>query len=220
MPELGLARGDDTVNLGLRSMRPASIVTKSGDAGTTSLMFGRRVPKDHPRVEACGAVDELSAALGLARAWTRDAAMADRLQRIQQQLIPLMGELATETEDLEKYLRAGYRMVTEEMTRELERMIAEVEGSLPPPSGWLLPGVEQVSATLHLARTVCRRAERRVAVLARENQLPNPEPTVYLNRLGDLLWLLARQAETAAASERTGASGGPPSTLEKTEPTP
>ncbi|RME92510.1 MAG: cob(I)yrinic acid a,c-diamide adenosyltransferase [Verrucomicrobia bacterium] len=185
-------------------MRAASIVTKTGDAGTTSLMFGRRVPKDHPRVEACGAVDELSAALGLARARTRDAVLASRLEAIQRQLIPLMGELATDTQDLEKYLRAGYRMVTGEMTQELEAMIAEVEGSLPPPEGWLLPGTDEVSAALHLARTVCRRAERRVAVLAREKQLPNPEPTVYLNRLADLLWLLARQVETSPKPQHGG----------------
>lgn len=176
-----------------------SIVTRTGDAGRTSLMFGRRVAKDHPRVEACGAVDELSAALGLARGRSGEPLLRERLGAIQHQLIALMGELATAPEDLPRYAQAGFQIVEPEMTLLLEEQIAGVERRLPPPNGWLLPGEDEVSATLHLARTVCRRAERRVAALQGAGDLPNPEPLVYLNRLADLLWLLAREAEVQAA---------------------
>lgn len=111
-----------------------------------------------------------------------------------------MGELATVTEDLQRYAEAGFQMVRPEMTSLIEGHIAAVEQRLPPSAGWLLPGADEVSAALHLARTVCRRAERRVAGLQAAGELPNAEPLVYLNRLADLLWLLAREAETRASA--------------------
>ncbi|MCP5524005.1 MAG: cob(I)yrinic acid a,c-diamide adenosyltransferase [Verrucomicrobiales bacterium] len=175
-----------------------SIVTRTGDAGGTSLLFGRRVAKDHPRVEACGTVDELSAALGLVRCLTVGTALGDHLARIQQQLITLMGELATTAEDLDRLGGAGFARVDNGMIAWLEECITAVEGDLPPPAGWLLPGEDEISARLHLARTVCRRAERRVAAVQGQGERPEPGPLIYLNRLADLLWLLARQAELTA----------------------
>lgn len=176
----------------------SSIVTRTGDAGTTSLMFNRRVPKHHPRVEAYGVVDELNAALGLVRAGVADPALKARIVEIQKELIVFMGELATDPADLERYLQAGFKQVQPEMTARLDGWVEEVEAELPPPQGWLLPGHNELSARLHVARTVCRRAERKASALLSSGDLRNSDSLTYLNRLGDLLWLWARQAEAAA----------------------
>ena len=100
-----------------------SIVTKTGDAGTTALMYGRRVPKNHPRVEACGAVDELNAAMGLARATATDDFIVRNLPAIQKELIVLMGELGVLPEDLPRYVRDGYSLVTPAMTAPLVALV-------------------------------------------------------------------------------------------------
>jgi len=171
-----------------------SIVTRTGDDGTTGLMHNRRVPKDHPRVEACGAVDELNAALGLARAAARSKALRRQLLSIQQNLIVLMGELACVPSDLPRYQRAGFGTVTPDLVAELDALAAGLEARLGPFRGWAIPGETPTAAALDLARTVCRRAERRVCSLRASGQLQNPHLPVYLNRLADALWLLARQA--------------------------
>lgn len=172
-----------------------SIVTKTGDQGTTELMFGRRVMKCHPRVEACGATDELNAALGLARAVAPDDLARDRLLPVQKDLLVLMGELAVTTEDLDRYVREGYPRLTPEMTHRLEQWISQIEDGGRLPRDWAVPGNNPLSASLDVARTACRRAERRVCALHQESQLPNGEIIIYLNRLSDLLWLLARRAD-------------------------
>src|SRR5208282_579622 len=102
-----------------------SIATKTGDGGTTGLMYNRRVSKCHPRVEAGGAVDELNAALGLARAAAPDAALGRRLEGIQKELVILMGELATQTEDLPRYIKDGFAVVTGELTAKLDALVRE-----------------------------------------------------------------------------------------------
>jgi cob(I)alamin adenosyltransferase len=173
-----------------------SIVTKTGDKGTTALMYGHRVMKSHPRVEACGAVDELSSALGVARAMAGADSLVESLIPIQQDLIVLMGELAVLPQDLDRYVREGHSLVTPEMTSRVEGWIYQLEAALPAFQGWAVPGSNPLSATLDLARAVCRRAERSVCVLQREGELRNTEAVIYLNRLSDLLWLLARRAET------------------------
>jgi cob(I)alamin adenosyltransferase len=172
-----------------------SIVTKTGDQGTTALMYGRRVPKCHPRVEAYGAVDELNSALGLARATAEQSAVRDRLAAIQKDLVVVMGELATAQEDLPRYLRDGFTVVTPALTAGLDQVVADIEPQLTPAHTWATPGANPSAAALDVARTVCRRAERRVCELHEADKLQNPEVIVYLNRLSDLLWLLARQAE-------------------------
>ena len=171
-----------------------SIVTRAGDDGTTALMYGRRVPKSHPRVEACGSVDELNAALGLAHA-ASSPALREHLEAIQKDLIVLMGELATAAEDLERYRRDGFSQVASPMTARLESLIHHLEGHTTPFRGWAMPGGNSVAAALDFARTVCRRAERRVCALHESGQVRNPEILVYLNRVSDLLWLMARGAE-------------------------
>jgi cob(I)alamin adenosyltransferase len=173
-----------------------SIVTKGGDRGTTALMYNRRVSKCHPRVEACGAVDELNAALGLARAAAGHDLLRERLASIQQDLLRLMGELATAAEDLPRYAKDGYARATPAMTATLETWIAELEAANVSPQGWATPGANSAAAALDLARTVCRRAERRACALQDAGLLENKAIIVYLNRLSDLLWLLARQMES------------------------
>jgi cob(I)alamin adenosyltransferase len=172
-----------------------SIVTKRGDRGMTALMYNRQVPKCHPRVETYGAVDELNAALGLARAAAADDHLRERLTSLQKDLVLLMGELATAMEDLPRYVKDGHLLVTPVLTATLEEWIKELEAANVPAKGWATPGANTASASLDLARTICRRAERRVCALQEAGQLDNPEIVIYLNRLSDLLWLLARWGE-------------------------
>ena len=177
-----------------------SIVTKTGDKGTTALMYGRRVSKCHPRVEAYGCVDELNTALGLARATAEHDFVRDSLLLIQKDLVILMGELATAVEDLSRYVKDGYSLVTSPMTGKLEQAIREIESQNISFKGWATPGTTIRAAALDLARTVCRRAERRVCALQEADELQNSEIIIYLNRLADLLWLLARWVETKTRS--------------------
>ena len=172
-----------------------SIVTKTGDDGTTALMYGRRVPKNHPRVEAYGAVDELNATLGLARATANEDFIRENLLAIQKDLVALMGELAVLPEDLPRYARDGYPVVAVPMTAKLDVLIREIEAQNISFKGWATPGATINSAALDVARTVCRRAERRVCALKEMGELQNAEVIIYLNRLSDLLWLMARWAE-------------------------
>lgn len=178
-----------------------SIVTKTGDHGSTALMYNRRVSKCHPRVEAYGAVDELNAALGLARASAHNSFIREQLLSIQKDLVGLMGELATALEDLPRYLKDGYPRVTPELTARLEVAVKSIEAQAIRFEGWATPGATLNSASLDVARTVCRRAERRACALQDSSQLGNPEIVIYLNRLSDLLWLLARLAEKDAINQ-------------------
>lgn len=176
-----------------------SIVTKTGDKGMTALMYGRRVSKCHPRVEAYGCVDELNTALGLARAVADQHFIRDNLLVIQRDLVTLMGELATAVEDLPRYVKDNYTLVTSQLTHKLDALVREVEAQSVSFKDWATPGACLSSAALDGARTVCRRAERRVCALQEADQLQNSEIIIYLNRLADLLWLLARWVETKSA---------------------
>ncbi len=172
-----------------------SIATKTGDGGTTGLMYNRRVSKCHPRVEAYGCVDELNAALGMARATAQHDFVRENLLAIQKDLVTLMGELATAVDDLPRYEKDGFALVTPELTAKLDRLVEEIEAQNITYKGWATPGASVHSAALDLARTTCRRAERRTCTLQEADQLKNREIIVYLNRLADLLWLFARWAE-------------------------
>ena len=172
-----------------------SIVTKTGDLGQTGLMYNRRVSKCHPRVGAYGAVDELNAALGLARATAKESWVRDKLLVIQKDLVVLMGELATAVEDLPRFLKDGFSQVGPEMTAKLEEMVKKLEAEAPSFHDWAMPGANVSSSALDLARTVCRRAERGVCGLEEMGQLNNAEMVVFLNRLSDLLWLMGRKEE-------------------------
>jgi len=172
-----------------------SIVTKRGDRGTTALMYNRSVSKCDPRVEAYGSVDELNAALGLARAAAEDDFARQHLAVMQQELVPLMGELATAEEDLPRYVQDGHTLVTPDMTARLEELVGQIERAKVSAKGWATPGANAAAAALDFARTVCRRAERRACALQEAGQLQNAEIVVYLNRLSDVLWLFARRSE-------------------------
>jgi len=175
-----------------------SIVTKTGDKGMTALMYGRRVSKCHPRVETYGCVDELNAALGAARATAQHDFVRDHLLTIQHDLVIVMGELATAVEDLPRYVKDGYTLVTSQLTHKLDAVVKEIEAQSVSFKGWATPGDNLNAGALDVARTVCRRAERRVCALQEAGLLHNSEIIVYLNRLADLLWLLARWVESQA----------------------
>ena len=168
----------------------------------TGLMYNRRVSKCHPRVEAYGCVDELNTGLGLARATAAHDFVRDNLLAIQKDLIVLMGELATAVDDLPRYVADGFSLVTPKLTAKLDQLVQEIEARKISFKGWATPGASVHSATLDLARTTCRRAERRVCELQDADQLRNPEIIIYLNRLADLLWLFARWVETKPAVEK------------------
>jgi cob(I)alamin adenosyltransferase len=173
-----------------------SIATKTGDNGTTALMYGRRVPKNHPRVEAYGTVDELNAALGLGRATATEDFVRENILAAQKDLIVLMGELCVQPEDLNRYFENGYLPVTPDMTARLDALVKEIESQNVSFKGWATPGATPCAAALDLARTICRRAERHVCELKFTGELRNAEIILYLNRLSDALWLLARWVES------------------------
>ncbi|MFZ1217965.1 MAG: cob(I)yrinic acid a,c-diamide adenosyltransferase [Chthoniobacterales bacterium] len=172
-----------------------SIATKTGDEGETSLMYGRRVPKTHRRVEAYGGVDELNSALGMARAAASDAFLTEQILAIQKELVTVMGELATASEDTDRYLKDGFKQTDPAMTSRLTGVVDDLERRLGKFKHWSVPGDTMDSAALEFARTVCRRAERGVAALMAEDSNFNREILRYLNRLSDACWLLARYAE-------------------------
>ncbi len=177
-------------------MAAMSIATKTGDGGTTGLMYGHRVPKNHPRVEACGTIDELNSALGLARATATEKFVSDNLFWIQKSLVDVMGEVGVSPQDLPRYAKDGYTRVAPELTAKLDVVVKEIEAQKVSFKGWATPGASPHSAALDLARSICRRAERRVFDLQSAGEISNAEILIYLNRLSDLLWLFARWVET------------------------
>jgi cob(I)alamin adenosyltransferase len=174
------------------------IYTRTGDEGDTGLFGGGRVPKDHPRVAAYGDVDELSSALGLVRATLPTEFFDGLFESVQRDLFAIGGHLATP--DPEKVARALEKAELSDMrVAELERVIDMADGELPPLRAFVLPAGTAKAAALHLARTVCRRAERSVVHLAHAEQVPALF-LVYLNRLSDLLFTLARLANHRAGT--------------------
>ena len=179
-----------------------SIVTKTGDAGKTALMYNRRVAKCHPRVEAYGEVDELNSTIGLARAAAMQDFVRGNLLLVQKDFVILMGELATMPEDRPRYVKDGYSLVTPAMTARLDKLVKQIEAARVAVKGWATPGANASAASLDMARSVCRRAERRVCALQAAGHLCNGEIVVYLNRLADVLWLLARWVEVKRPRRR------------------
>jgi cob(I)alamin adenosyltransferase len=167
------------------------IYTRTGDDGTTGLLYGGRVPKWSAAIEANGAVDEAQAAIGVARAEVAGSALDELLLGVERDLWVLMAEVATEPEHRGK-LAARDQLVTAAMVEALEARIDEVLAQTALPAAFVVPGANRASALLDLARTVVRRAERQVMA-----HLPAPDSLAgrYLNRLSDLLWALARAAE-------------------------
>lgn len=173
----------------------SSIATRHGDDGTTGLLYGQRVPKDHPQIEAVGAFDELNAAIGLAKAASPDPARRAALERIQQDLVALMGELACAEADAGRHAASTFRRLGAEDLARVDESLAALEARNLPLGGWATPGANPAAAALDLARTTARRAERRLCALPSAGKSVRPLLGQYANRLGDLLWLLAREAE-------------------------
>jgi len=170
-----------------------SIVTKTGDKGTTGLMYNRRVSKCHPRVEAYGAVDELNAAIGLA-ASVIDGELQSWLRQIQHELFNIGSHLATAAESPSA---AKLPALDEAMIGRLEMQIDSAEGELPALKQFILPGGSESACRLHLARTICRRAERRIVSFSMDRPVQQVILT-YLNRLSDWLFVMARLANHRA----------------------
>ena len=168
-----------------------SITTKRGDQGFTDLLFGGKAAKGDPQIEALGAVDELNSALGLARV-AMDGEAAEAVDRIQKWLVILMGELAMPPGKDEEYDRAGFGRIGEEEIGWMEEWSGGIEGDRKF-EGWLRPGQDgdELSARLHVARTVARRAERRVWEVS--DDVARQPIRIFLNRLSDALWLMARK---------------------------
>jgi len=167
------------------------IYTKTGDDGTTGLLYGGRVPKDDAATEAYGTADEAVAVLGQARA-SADPALAEEILALQRELFVVGADLATNPAERSK-LQPGVSLVTVEMTERLEARIDELVAERALPQAFIVPGANAASAALDLARSVIRRAERNVVAMEREGREVNPEVRRYLNRLSDLVFVLARR---------------------------
>ncbi len=196
--------------------RASAVATKKGDDGTTGLLFGGdRIPKDDLRTEAYGTLDETVAALGLARAELDVKRRLDALPpalaeieplilRIQRELFVAGAELAANPAAWER-LQDGTTRVSAAMVAGIETLLADYEERIAFPKEFVVAGETRTSAALELARTIVRRAERRAVTLDRAGLVPGPHLLAYLNRLADLLWVLARAAEQAEAHTATAA---------------
>lgn len=197
-----------------RSPIDSAVATTKGDDGTTGLLFGgERIAKDDPRTEAYGTIDEAVAALGLARANLGAkrrigtlppvlGGLGDLILRIQRELFVVGAELATNPEAWDR-LEAGRTRVSAAMVTEIEAILVEAEAAITLPTEFVVPGETVTSAALELARTILRRAERRAVGLQRAGLVPGEHLISYLNRLADLLWVLARAAEQAESRRAT-----------------
>ncbi|MFQ5877472.1 MAG: cob(I)yrinic acid a,c-diamide adenosyltransferase [Acidobacteriota bacterium] len=186
------------------------IYTKTGDRGTTALGDGRRVPKDHPRVEACGAVDELNSVLGTVLSAGLDEECASLLRPVQNDLFDLGADLCVpeaRRRGTGRRPRPTPLRVSGAQVRRIEAAIDRLNAPLGRLHSFVLPGGTPASSRLHLARTVCRRAERRVVRLARSAAV-NPRAIVYLNRLSDLLFVMARRANDGGRADVLWVPGG------------
>lgn len=173
----------------------AKVTTGTGDTGYTGLLGEQRVPKYDPRPETFGTVDEATSALGLARAMTSDSQVKEIIYVIQQELYLLMGELATPPENYEKM---GLRVTLEHVQR-LEQVEEKLKQEVEIPNKFIIPGDTPDGAALDLARTIIRRAERMAVKLLHEGVIENGEVVRYLNRLSDLIFILARFVEVKSS---------------------
>ena len=189
------------------SIAQSAVATGRGDDGTTGLLFGGRIRKDDPRTEAYGAVDEAVAALGVARFELTAAGLTDLAESIlrwQRELFVVGADLATNPSATERQVDDVSR-VTEAMLEGVEAELGRWEESVEMPREFVVPGETRASAALEVARAVLRRAERRVIALERVVELESGWTVPYLNRLADLLWVLARAAEQAEHATATKA---------------
>lgn len=175
-----------------------SIATRTGDKGTTGLLHGQRVPKDHPQIEAVGAFDELNVEVGAARLASADGGTRDILLGVQGSLVALMGELACAEEDAEKHAQSKFARLSERDLAALDALVASLEAKGLRFDGWATPGANASSLAFERARVAARRAERGLAALPSAGRNVRPLLQQWTNRLSDALWLLAREAESSA----------------------
>lgn len=176
-----------------------SIATRKGDDGTTGLLYGQRVPKNHPQIEAVGAFDELNVALGAVKPHLMDAPR-DReilalLLAAQKNLVAVMGELACAESDAARYAASKFEKLAAADVARLDAAVADLEGRGLKFDGWATPGANARAAAFDAARVVARRAERRLCDLTVHGRSVRSEVHQFVNRLSDVLWLLAREAE-------------------------
>jgi len=172
-----------------------SIATRTGDDGSTSLLYGQRVPKDHPQIEAVGAYDELNVALGAVKPLLADATVRTLVSGLQNNLVALMGEVACAETDAARYAESKFAKISTADVTTLDAAVAALETRGLKFDGWATPGANALGAAFDAARVVARRAERRLCALPAHGRSVRPELRQFTNRLADLLWLLARQAE-------------------------
>jgi len=177
-----------------------SIATRTGDDGTTGLLYGQRVPKDHAQIETVGTLDELNADIGAARAQVtsngaRDLVIRGLLTRVQQNLVALMGEVACAEADAERFAASKFPRLVAADLGVLDEAIAQLEARGLRYDGWATPGANPAAAAFDVARTTARRAERRLVALPALGRSLRPELRQWINRLSDCLWLLARECE-------------------------
>jgi cob(I)alamin adenosyltransferase len=176
-----------------------SIATRTGDDGTTGLLFGWRVAKDHPQVEAIGAFDELNVALGAIKSHLGDNDRGNEIREliiaVQKNLVAVMGELACREADAAKYAASNFEKLSAADGHRLDEALSGLESRGLKFDGWATPGANARASAFELARVAARRAERRLTALPAAGRSVRPELRQFINRLSDLLWLLAREAE-------------------------
>ena len=192
----------------------SAVATRKGDDGTTGLLYGgERIPKDDLRAEAYGTIDEAVAALGVARAQlglkdrlgvlsVEFGELPDLILRLQRELFAAAAELATNPDAWDR-LEDGRTRVSAEMVDGIDGLLRDLESHIEMPREFVVPGETPTSAALEVARTTLRRAERRAVTLGREGLIPGPYLLPYLNRLADLVWVMARAAEQAESRSAT-----------------
>ena len=182
------------------------IYTRYGDEGDTSLLYGGRVSKSNPHAEAYGTTDEAVSAMGLARALSQDGRVKEMLKQLQREIFTLGAELATDPAKYDLFNK-HFSPVTPQMVGRLEQLIDQLEEDVEMPSVFILPGASAASSALDLARCMVRTSERRVVALKEQGRLANGEVLRYLNRLGDLLFVLARYEDRALPLEKLTGDG-------------
>ncbi len=196
-----LAQKEEIIVTSSSSSFRKRVYTKFGDKGETSLLYGGRISKNNPHTEAYGITDEAVSAMGLGRATTDDQRVKDILRDLQRELFTIAAELATDPDKYELF-QQHFAPVTESMVENLETTIDSLEEEFTMPTVFVLPGGSPASSAIDMARTIIRTAERRVVALAEANLLTNGLITAYLNRLGDLLFVLARYQDRELPIER------------------
>ena len=185
----------------MASSRRKKVYTKYGDEGQTSLLYGGRVSKSGPHTEAYGSTDEGVSAMGLGRALSQDQRVKDILKDLQRGMFTVGAELATDPAQYDTFKR-HFKPVTPEMVERMEGLIDALEEDMEVPNVFIIPGASPASAAIDLARCMVRTSERRAVALSEQGKLSNPLILRYINRIGDLLFILARYEDRELPLER------------------